>query len=110
MINFDKDAKDYSRTNSKPDKLYSILPTVLDLLGPLEEKVVLDVGCGNGFFTEPIAERAKWTYGIDSSRRQISIAKPNHKIEYRIQSMHSRNLPKCPKSRTSASALTSSSK
>ena len=36
-------------TFEKPDKKYSILPTVMHLLGNLKGKTVLDLGCGFGY-------------------------------------------------------------
>ncbi len=38
---------------------------VLNKLGPLEGKVVADLGCGTGYFTFPIAKKAKKVIAID---------------------------------------------
>jgi len=44
-------AHSYQKTDAKPDKKYSILPTVLMIAGDSSGKTVLDLGCGSGFFT-----------------------------------------------------------
>jgi trans-aconitate methyltransferase len=69
----------YSRSSFKADKRYSILPTVLKLIGDISQtsKVILDLGCGDGFFTAPIAERFPLArvIGIDNSKVQLEKAK-----------------------------------
>lgn len=78
-------AEIYRESNTKPDKLYSILPTVLSLTDDLKNKVVLDLGCGDGFFTEAIATKnPRKIIGVDNSARQIELAE-NHaseRVEY----------------------------
>lgn len=74
--NYDGLAPQYSKTDVKPDKRYSILPTVLKLVGDCTNKTVLDLGCGSGFFTFPIAHRgASMVWGVDNSPTQIALAK-----------------------------------
>jgi len=88
----------YPKTNLKPDKKHSILPTVLRLLMPLEEKTVVDVGCGEGFFSRAIAEKNPIkVYGIDSSPLFIDKAtkQTSSKIVYKVQDMFSSKLPMC---------------
>lgn len=81
---YDKIACDYKATDEKPDKKYSMLPTVLDLAGDLSGKKVLDLGCGSGFFTMAFAKSSDNVVGIDNSSEQLKLAKkikvPN--IEY----------------------------
>jgi len=38
---------------------------VLNKLGPLEDKIVADLGCGTGYFTFPVAKKAKKVIAID---------------------------------------------
>lgn len=65
----------YPKSNIKPDKLYSILPTVIVLAGDCKNKVVADLGCGTGFFTLPLAKnKARLVFGIDNSEKQLEIA------------------------------------
>jgi len=73
--NYDKLFREYQKTHTKPDKQYSMLPTVLKLAMPLNNKIVVDVGCGDGFFLFGFAKKAKKVYGIDNSKKQIDEAK-----------------------------------
>jgi predicted RNA methylase len=75
MNDYDVLAVNYKGSNVKPDKLYSILPTVLDIVGDCKGKTVIDVGCGAGFFTLPFAKLgASHVCGVDNSREQIELA------------------------------------
>ena len=61
---------------------YMINPAILDLLGPVEGKSVLDVACGEGQFSRKLAELVKRNIrisGIDSSETLIRIAKERNK-------------------------------
>lgn len=72
---YDELAAKYRNSDPKPDKQFSILPTVLQMIGDCSGKTVVDVGCGSGFFTRPIAELgAARVYGIDNSVEQLKIA------------------------------------
>jgi len=86
MNNYDSLAGSYKGSNVKPDKQYSILPTVLKLVGDCEGKEVVDIGCGGGFFTVPLAELgASMVYGLDNSVAQIDIARkisPHPNVRY----------------------------
>ncbi|MCJ7664232.1 MAG: class I SAM-dependent methyltransferase [Desulfobacterales bacterium] len=61
---------------------YMINPTILDLVGAVEGKAVLDVACGEGHFSRKLAELAKGNIqitGIDASETLIEIAKRRNK-------------------------------
>jgi ubiquinone/menaquinone biosynthesis C-methylase UbiE len=61
---------------------YIINPTLLDLLGDVKGKAVLDVACGEGHLSRKLAEQAKGDIqitGIDSSKRLIDIAQKKNK-------------------------------
>jgi SAM-dependent methyltransferase len=94
--NYDKIHEDYEKTNEKPDKKYSMLPTILNIAKPLENKIVIDIGCGDGFFTFPLAEKAKFVYGIDNSIEQINKAKLLQKenTKFILGNMFDLNYPK----------------
>jgi ubiquinone/menaquinone biosynthesis C-methylase UbiE len=54
-----------------------INPTLLNLLGDVKGKAVLDVACGEGHFSRKLAEQAKGDIqitGIDASKKLIDIA------------------------------------
>lgn len=86
MNNYDTLVKNYKKSNVKPDKLYSILPTVLGIVGDCSGKCIIDIGCGAGFFTLPFAEHgASLVCGIDNSCEQIKLAheiSPHRAINY----------------------------
>lgn len=76
MNDYDSLASSYKGSDAKPDKQYSILPTVLGLAGDLKGKTALDVGCGSGFFTLHLAQGgASMVCGVDNSPMQIHLAK-----------------------------------
>ncbi|MEI6477408.1 MAG: class I SAM-dependent methyltransferase [bacterium] len=91
MNDYDLIAERYQGAHDKPDVRYSVVPTVLSLVGDLEGRRVLDVGCGDGFFTELFAARgAAEVYGLDSSARQIELARQksrNSNVKYIQQDM-----------------------
>ncbi|MEK7640437.1 MAG: methyltransferase domain-containing protein [Patescibacteria group bacterium] len=55
-----------------------ILPNLLRLVNPQKNEVVLDLGCGPGFFSGEIAKRGTKVLGIDLSKTLIEQAKKNH--------------------------------
>lgn len=71
-------AETYSKSSTKPDKLYSILPTVLDICRNRSSspRTIFDLGCGNGFFTFALSEQypSADVFGIDNSEKQIELA------------------------------------
>lgn len=85
--NYNRLAHPYQETNVKPDKQYSILPTVLSLVRSPEGRTVLDVACGGGFFTFPIAQLGvRHVIGVDNSNEQLALATtrllPNTEFRY----------------------------
>jgi ubiquinone/menaquinone biosynthesis C-methylase UbiE len=71
---------------------YMINPTILDLVGKVEGKTVLDVACGEGHLSRKLAESVKGKIqitGIDASKTLIEIAKKRNKtfsdcLEFRV--------------------------
>ncbi len=96
MLNYyDAINRNYNKSHLKPDKQYSMLPTILRIAMPLKNKVVIDVGCGDGFFSNYFSEKAKKVYGIDNSIEQIKIAKKkNPNIEFIFGDMLEIDYPK----------------
>jgi len=94
MNDFNELASDYERSLEKPDKKYSILPTILDLAVPLKERIISDLGCGSGFFAEAfLKEGAKRVYGIDNSEKQLKRAKQRKNITYLLQDIFTNQIP-----------------
>ncbi|HLC86407.1 MAG TPA: class I SAM-dependent methyltransferase [Candidatus Nanoarchaeia archaeon] len=86
----------YYRTHDKPDKKYSMLPTVIKLCGSIKNKTLIDIGCGDGFFTKNLARDSKKIYGIDIAKEAIESAKRNSlpNTNYIIANMNNFDYPK----------------
>ncbi len=65
-----------------------ILPNILRLLTIKKNETVLDLACGQGFFTGEFAKIAGKTIGVDLSEELISLAKKHlpSAIDYRVGS------------------------
>ena len=64
-----------------------ILPRLLDLLGDMAGRTVLDAGCGEGFLARILAARGTRVTGIDLSPRLIDLARtksPGGEIDFRV--------------------------
>lgn len=86
----------YQLTSQKPDKQFSSLPTVLGMAGDVSGKVVLDLGCGDGFFTNAIAKQGAYkVFGVDNSEEQINLAKKSQlkNTEYILGDIFENELP-----------------
>lgn len=102
LNDYNKISEVYNLSNTKPDKLYSILPTILKISElKSDPKSILDLGCGNGFFTFALAEKYKDSkvIGIDNSRKQIAAAQEIQKdikvksLEFRLGDISTDTLP-----------------
>jgi len=47
---------------------------ILNLIGPVEGRRILDLGCGDGLLTWTLAERGAWAVGIDVDRAMLDVA------------------------------------
>lgn len=84
----------YQESHLKPDKQYSILPTVISLTGNTQHKTLLDLGCGTGFFCIPFTSTAKKIYGIDNSQTQLDLAFQHRTITYILDDIFTTIFPK----------------
>ena len=50
---------------------------MLELIGDVDGKTVLDAGCGSGFYSISLAEQGAIVSGIDVSENMIDLAKKN---------------------------------
>ena len=77
---WDKGAEEFAGRFKRNEEFFHkhvINPTLLNLLGDLKGKVVLDLACGEGHFSRKLAEQAKGDIqitGIDGSKKLIDIA------------------------------------
>ena len=96
LNDYNKLSESYQQTAVKPDKQFSTLPTVLKIAGNFENKIILDLGCGSGFFSNEFAHHgAKKVIGIDNSIEQINLAKKNplENTEYILADIFKDKLP-----------------
>jgi ubiquinone/menaquinone biosynthesis C-methylase UbiE len=71
-----------------------IRPLVLDMLGDLGGKALLDVGCGSGYLTAELAKSAKKVTGTDFSANFIAICKRKYKARSNLDFIeHDISLP-----------------
>src|SRR5262249_61458975 len=73
---YDPIAEQYQRSKLQPWRTYIECFTLMKLIGDPRGLTVLDVGCGEGFYTRMIRERgAARVTGIDLSHRMIELAR-----------------------------------
>jgi SAM-dependent methyltransferase len=66
---------------------YGLLPPLLDLLGDIAGRQVLDAGCGEGYLARALAARKAHVTGIDLSPRLIELGRardPGASIDYQV--------------------------
>lgn len=65
-------------------------PNISKLLGDVTGKVILDAGCGNGYWVRNLARRSSKVIGIDSSEKLIDICKSKNNpsnVEYKVMDL-----------------------
>lgn len=84
-------AEQYKRVKEQPWRSRVETYSLMTLLGDIRGKKVVDVACGEGYFTRKLHQRgAAKVVGVDSSERMIELARAQEAndplgIEYRIQ-------------------------
>ena len=74
--NYDPIAEQYQRSKQQPWRTYVECFTLMDLIGDLQGMTVLDVACGEGFYTRMIRQRgAERVTGVDLSQGMIELAR-----------------------------------
>ena len=72
---YDPLTKEYTESKGLIFRVYSEVPNHLAMLGALDGLKVIDLACGDGFYTRRIRRGgAKLVYGIDISERMIELA------------------------------------
>jgi ubiquinone/menaquinone biosynthesis C-methylase UbiE len=67
------DANDYRN--------YFLMPRMLELLGDVHDRRILDLGCGEGGYARELARNGALVVGVDGSERLIEIARERTKAE-----------------------------
>lgn len=75
------------KSAKKPNysKLYVVTPALMDLLGNVNGKEILEMGCGDGYWLRILTEKGAKCTGFDLSENQIKSAKEDdseNKINY----------------------------
>lgn len=60
-------------------KLYVVKPALLEILGNIKGKKILEVGCGGGFWLKILSKKGAKCTGIDKEKNQIKAAEKNNK-------------------------------
>jgi SAM-dependent methyltransferase len=87
---YDSFAKEYQESKQLPFRTYAEQPLLLNMIGDVTGKVVLDLGCGEGIYARKIKERgAKTVVGVDISGEMIALARASERedprgIEYHV--------------------------
>jgi SAM-dependent methyltransferase len=88
--NYDAIAADYKRAKQQPWRYFVERYTLLRLIGPLEGLSVLDLACGEGYYTRELRHRgAASVVGVDLSEGMIRLAQQEEArkplgIEYQV--------------------------
>lgn len=73
---YDLIAQQYKKSKQHPWRAYIEAFTLLNLVGDLRDKSVLDVACGEGFYTRLLKQQgAKEVTGVDLSHAMIELAR-----------------------------------
>lgn len=73
---YDQIAEEYKRAKEHPWRLHIEQYSFLNLIGDVAGKSVLDLACGEGFYTRRLKQRgAARAFGVDLSPRMIELAR-----------------------------------
>ena len=73
---YDPIAEQYQRSKQQPWRTYVECFTLMELVGDLQGLRVLDVACGEGFYTRQLRQRgAAQVMGLDLSHGMIELAR-----------------------------------
>jgi toxoflavin synthase len=96
---YDPIAEQYKRSKEQPWRTYIECFTLMQLVGDVAGRSVLDVACGEGFYTRMIRQRgAARVVGVDLSQGMIDLAgrqEAGHRlgIEYRVGDARDLSMP-----------------
>lgn len=86
--------RDYGYRNNLPDHTFSYLNTALrSMLSGRKGRIILDLGCGNGYLVRHLVKQGYDAYGTDASESGIIIAKKECPERFFVQDLSTGLLP-----------------
>jgi ubiquinone/menaquinone biosynthesis C-methylase UbiE len=58
-----------------------LMPKMLEMIGEVDARIVLDLGCGEGSYSRDLARRGAHVTGVDGSARLIEVARERSRAE-----------------------------
>ena len=89
------DYKDYGYNNNAMTYSHSYLANpILNYLDKSKNRMILDIGCGNGALADFLISKGFNVYGIDASESGIRLANKKHNGRFFVQDLTSDEVPK----------------
>jgi 2-polyprenyl-3-methyl-5-hydroxy-6-metoxy-1,4-benzoquinol methylase len=82
MSDYDKFAKQYSDSMSEEGDYFhqtQIDPYIYSIIGNPKDKLIYDIGCGNGYMARNLAKKGARVYASDISKELIAVAEEKSK-------------------------------
>jgi 2-polyprenyl-3-methyl-5-hydroxy-6-metoxy-1,4-benzoquinol methylase len=87
--------KDYGYANGTYSHVHRyILQPLLDILSKKDNRLILDIGCGNGWLCNHLIKLGYNAYGIDASESGITVARQDNPERFFLQEIMDNELPK----------------
>jgi 2-polyprenyl-6-hydroxyphenyl methylase/3-demethylubiquinone-9 3-methyltransferase len=86
---FDNIAKEWWDPNGPMKPLHQLNPLRLDFIlqhQPLQDKKIIDIGCGGGILTEALAKKGADAIGLDLSPMALAAAREHAALEKLLRS------------------------
>jgi 2-polyprenyl-3-methyl-5-hydroxy-6-metoxy-1,4-benzoquinol methylase len=88
------DYKDYGYANAAYSHIHSyILQPLLNILSKKDDRIILDIGCGNGWLSNHLIKLGYDAYGIDASESGIALAQQINPGRFLLQDVTRNILP-----------------
>lgn len=86
--------KDYQYSSDNRNHIHTyVLAPLLKILSSKKDRVILDLGCGNGWLVNHLVELGYNAYGTDASVSGIDIAQQKNKERFFVQDLSKDELP-----------------